>query len=436
MLRKRLKYFKAKIQRAWSEGTLRDKASRFLFSSLWIPLDATLGYSRLAPADRRLDVAAGFADHRAQPEHRKADPEHIRRIIAAYKASKQAQRTSPPAFEIHGLWAEWIEINFKDLIRAVEAEDVSALAALFENLHREQFTLGLGSSLDEYIRYRTTATGRFYVRTVWCRYRDKFRSFAPPEADLHSPWVGNPAGLYYQGDVIPIHAFRHAFHALEMREWLRDTPRAVLVEIGGGIGAQAYHVMRPGGAAIAKYLIFDIPEVATISSYFLLSVFPDKRIRLFGEGPVATGAGEDYEIAVFPHFAACQLADESVDLFHNACSFSEMDRASALAYLAVIERACRKYFSHVNHDTRLTYRYPDGSTSVNVIGSELIPAPERFRRLFKKPGVFCLPEDWSHSMFEYLYECGPDAPFPGGSGRGPEDRPARSRIPEAGHQGG
>jgi hypothetical protein len=434
MLWKRLTYLKAKIRRAWSDGTLWDKASRFVSSWFWVPLEVTVGRFRLARADRRLDVGAGCADHRAQAGHRKADPEHIRRIIAAYKASKQAQQRCPPAFEVRGLWAEWVDINFKDLIRATDAEDAPALAALLENLHREQFTLGLGSSLDEYIRYRTSATGRFYIRTVWCRYRDKFRSLAPAGAELHSPFVGNPAGLYRNGDVIPIQAFRHALHALEMREWLRHTSRAVIVEIGGGIGAQAYHVMRGGGTTIAKYLIFDIPEVASISSYFLLSAFPDKRIRLFGEGPVATGADEDYEIAVFPHFAACQLADGSVDLFHNACSFSEMDRASALAYLDIIERAGRRYFSHINHDTRLSYHYPDGSTSVNVIGSELVPDPQRFRRIFKKPRVFCLPEDRPHSMFEYLYERRPDLPVPGEPECGPDGPPAASPIP-AGDQG-
>jgi hypothetical protein len=81
-----------------------------------------------------------------------------------------------------------------------------------------------------------------------------------------------------------------------------------------------------------------------------------------------------------------------------------MDRASTLAYLGVIERACRKYFSHINHETRLRHRGPDGTMCVNVIGSELLPDPHRFRRIFKKPRVFCLPEDRPHPAFEYLYE--------------------------------
>ncbi len=404
MLLKQAKYFNAKIRRAWSEGTLREKVKRFLLSSFRIPLEVTIEHYGLAKADRHLDVAAGFGDHRARAGHHRSNPEHLRRIIAAYRASKRAQQAVPAAFAIRGLWAEWIDVNFKDLIQALNGEDTSKLAVLFENLHREQFTRGTGSSLDEYLRYRTSITGRFYVRTVWCRYRDNFQSRAPAHAEIHTPLVGNPAGIYLNGEVIPIHMFRYAYHALEMAEWLRDAPNPVIVEIGAGMGAQAYQVMQLPRASIAKYLIFDIPEVAAVSSYFLLSACPDKRIRLFGEGSVSASASEEYDIAIFPHFAATQLADASVDLFHNSCSFSEMDQASALGYLEVIERACRRYFSHVNHDTRLRYRYRDGSTSVNVIGSELIPDPRRFRLIFKKPRVFCLPEDRSHSMFEYLYE--------------------------------
>ncbi len=404
MLWKQLKYFHAKIRRAWSEGTLREKAGRFLLSSVRVPLQVTVGHWRLARADRRLDVAAGFVDHRAQAGHYRSNPEHLRRIITAYQASKRAQQAAPAAFAIRGLWAEWIDINFKDLVQALHTEDLAHLAALFENLHREPFTRGVGSSFDEYLRYRTSLTGRFYVRTVWCRYRDTFRSLAPAGVEVHGPLVGNPVGICCRREVIPIQAFRYAYHALEMTEWLKDTPQAVLAEIGGGIGGQAYHVLQMPHASPAKYLIFDIPEVASISSYFLLAAFPEKRIRLFGEGPVSTAPAEDYDLAVLPHFAVRELAEGSVDLFHSACSFSEMDRASTLGYLEVIERACRRYFSHINHETRLRYRYPDGSTSENLLGSEVIPDPRRFRRLFTKPRLFCLPEDRPYSMFEYLYE--------------------------------
>jgi hypothetical protein len=110
------------------------------------------------------------------------------------------------------------------------------------------------------------------------------------------------------------------------------------------------------------------------------------------------------DLAVFPHFKIVPLPEQSVDLYHNACSFSEMDSVSAAEYLRVIERTCRRYFSHINHEVRFRYRNPDGSTSVNLIGSELVPDTRTINRVFKKPRIFCLPEDRSLPAFEYLYE--------------------------------
>ena len=44
----------------------------------------------------------------------------------------------------------------------------------------------------------------------------------------------------------------------------------------------------------SKFILFDIPEVAAISSAFLISSFPDKKIRLYGEGSISH-ANKDFE---------------------------------------------------------------------------------------------------------------------------------------------
>ena len=401
MLLSRIKYLFAKTRRAWSDGTLWEKARRFLRTSIRIPGEMTAAYVRQPKVYRHLDIAGGFADHRSKPAHHRSNPEHLRRIIAAYKASKQAQKQADGAFAIRGLWTEWIDINYRELIAALQNEDESRLAALLENLHREQFTIGAGSSFDAYVRYRTSLTGRYYVRVVWSRYRRLYHTLASPAEAVDYPLVGNPVGIPVKHQVIPIHTFRYAYHALEMRHWLRDVPNAVVAEIGSGVGEQAYQLMRRTDTTVSKYVMFDIPEVASVCSYFLLSAFPDKRIRLFGEGPVSTEPCEDYDLAVFPHFESIRLADRSIDLFHNACSFSEMDSRSATAYLGIIERASRRYFSHINHDVRLRYQT---RSSTNVLGSELVPDPTRFKLVFKKPRLFCLPEDRPLPAYEYLYE--------------------------------
>lgn len=397
-----INYFFEKIIKAWSNGTLLEKCNRFLVSSIRRPPEVLIGYIRLSKADRNLNIKDGFADHRQEKDHHQSNPEHLRRIIAAYKKSKQAQGQAASPFKIQGLWEEWISVNFKKLIDALETEDLAKLSSILENLFREQCTTGAGG-YDNYVRYRSPLGG-LYIKYIWSKYRDKLLALDFDLQKICFPNVGNQVGISLDGKVISIDTLRHAYHAVEMCELLRDTPKAVCVEIGAGLGGQPYQTVQMGDERISKYLLFDIPEVAVLSSYFLLSAFPSKRVRLFGEGPVSVSSSEEYDIAVFPHFTITQLSDSSVDLFYNTHSFSEMDGASSREYLSVIERTCRKYFFHSNHDSHFEFRNPDGSISTNVIGSKLIPNSALFKRIFKKPCVHGLPEDRSFTYFEYLYE--------------------------------
>ena len=397
-----LNYYYSKMKRAVRDGTVRERCGRFLLTSLTLPVEVLIGAAHLSKADRNLNTGAGYADHRQTSYHRPSNPDHLCRIIAAYKAAKIKQREAATPFVIKGLWDEWITINFKDLISALESEDIASLGHLFENLFREPFTVGIGG-YNFFTRYRKLL-GKSYVKCVWSKYRDALRDLDFDLGKIDFPPVGNPTGVLLNGSVISFEALRHAYHAVEIRHLLRDVSDPTILEIGGGLGGQAYQTINALVGQQSKYLIFDIPEVAALSSYFLLSAFPDKRVRLFGEGSFSLDGNEEYDIAVFPHFSIDRLPASSIDLFYNSCSFSEMDAEASTEYLAVIERSCRKYFLHDNHDSILKFQKPDGSISVNIIGSKLIPNPTLFKRLYKKPRVHGVPEDRSFVHFEYLYE--------------------------------
>jgi hypothetical protein len=397
-----IRRWQTKISEALSSGTLQERSTRFLVTSIRRPIEVLIGNIRLSKEDRNLNIKDGFTDHRQESNHYKSDVEHIRRIIASYKKSKQLQKQADLPFEIRGLWAEWIYINYKQLIAALEEEDVFKLSNILENLFREQCTTGTGG-YDNYVRYRFPL-GSFYIKYVWSKYKDILLTLDFDLDKICFPNVGNQTGILIDGKVISIETLRHTYHAVEMCELLRDIPASICVEIGAGLGGQAYQTMQMSNGKVSKYVLFDIPEVAVLSSYFLLSAFPNKRIRLFGEGDVSVSPNEQYDIGIFPHYAISQLSNSSVDLFYNSCSFSEMDGATAREYLSIIERACRKYFLHDNHDTILNFKSSNGDVSTNVIGSRLIPNPSLFKRIFKKPRVHGLPEDRSFVQFEYLYE--------------------------------
>ena len=387
--------------KAWYTGTLWDKSSWKLVIMVRRPFEVLTGYVRLSKADRNLNITDGYSDHRQEKNHHCSNREHLRRIIAAYKASKQAQGQAALPFEIWGVWSEWISVNCKILITVLEAEDIEGLSNLLENLFRDECTIGT-SGYENYI-YNSSPLGSFYIKYVWSRYRDKLLSLDFDLQRIDFPPVGNQMGILLDGKVISIETLRHAYRAVEMCELLRDVPKAINVEIGGGLGGQSYQTIQMS-EQVSKSLLFDIPEVAAISSYFLLSAFPNKRVRLLGEGSVSVDLCEEYDVAVFPHFTINLLPNLSIDLFYNSCSFSEMDRASSREYLSIIERASRRYFMHDNHDTTFEFRNPDSSSSVNVIGSKLIPNPALFKRIYKKPRVHGYPDDRSFVHFEYLYE--------------------------------
>jgi putative sugar O-methyltransferase len=385
----RIKQLYLKAKSAWASGTLHERAKRFLKTQVVRFFEVLGGYITLRKDDRNLNLKAGFQNH---SNNHRSDPAHLRRIINAYKAAKRAQPSEGP-FQIRGLWEEWIAVHYDALISALEREDIPSLSQLLENLYREKFTSGTGG-YDNYLQYHSLF-GKAYIKYVWSRYRDKLAALDYDLRELSFPCVGNPAGVFYNDQVISIETLRHAYRAVEISELVRDLPNAIIVEIGGGLGGEAYQAIQRG---ISKYTVFDIPEVVVISSYFLLSAFPDKRVRLFGE------EATDYDIQVLPHFAIAQLPDLSVDLFYNSCSFSEMDGKSSREYLTIIERACRKYFMHDNHDCTFIFKNADGTISQNVVGSKLIPNGTLFKRIYKKPRVHGLPEDRSFVHYEYLYE--------------------------------
>lgn len=401
----RLNYYITRARIAWRRGTFARTVLSFLRGYVEITAEVLFQYVQLNKQDRGLTLSEGFADHRQDSRHTRPNPNHIRRIIAAYKKSTSELQHAAPPFQIRGLWKEWIAVNYTKLIRALNDEDEAALTALFDNLNRERLTNGFGLGYSEYVAYRRPG-GRLYIKSQWCKYRGIWTSLGLPPESIKAPFFGNPVGIFVNGNLLQINAFRHAYRAIEMGEWLRNIQQATVAEIGGGIGHQAYQMMQLCGSLVSKYAIFDIPEVASISSFYLLSALPDKRIRLFGEGEVSMDASAEYDVAVFPHYSIAQLPNRSVDIVHNASSLSEMDGESAREYLQIIERICRGYFSHINADRRLEFPNEDGTLSVNVISSELVPDPSRFKRMFKKPNVFGLPEDrpGSHPYFEYLYE--------------------------------
>ena len=401
MLRERFQYYCEKVQRARRSGNLLPRLRRKAFRAIYNPSKDLIDYYwRLSAADRRLDVSSGFSDHRGNSNHLPAR-ETLNRIVTAYRKAKFESAAATPDFQVRGVWAEWIAINYRALISALDSSDLESVGKLLANCNREQFSTGTGYGYDDFIRYRIPVIGRRSVLAAWCRYRDILNELDGSLETVHFPAIGNPAGIPHNGDVLPVEALRHACNAKQIASLLEDLLGPVILEIGGGFGGQALQTIR--ASQPRKYLVFDLPEVGVLCSYMLMSAFPDSRIRLFGEGPVSAARGENYDIGVFPHFTIQRIEDRSIDLVFNESSFSEMDASSSRAYLREVERICRRYFLHINHDVRLEFKEPGGATSINCIASDLVPS-KSFKRIYKHPRMFGRSEDKLFKSYSFLYE--------------------------------
>lgn len=404
MLVSRFNYYLTKLKKAWADGTFKERVSRKLLTGARTKIGAVTNYTALEKDDKKLSISEGFAEHRGTTDAA-AEKIIIERIIAAYKQAKEDWKQAAPQFQIRGLWAEWIEVNYGKLLAAINSNDVAKAGEILQNFAREQFAVGTGSSYDDVVHYKTSLVGAAYVKTVWCDYRDKLVDAGFDLTKITHPEIGNPAGFRVGDSIIPTETLRHAHNGFAIMNLLRDIENPVILEIGGGFGGQAFqtvHQLRENANPVGKYFDFDIPEVQIVVSYFLLRAFPDLQIRLYGEGEISTT--EIFDIGIFPHFTIDKIADSSVDLVFNSNSFAEMDETASKYYLAVVNRVCRRYFLHINHEIRFVFSYPDGSQSRNALGSELVPDADRFKRIFKRPRLFERPEDKPFKSFAYLYE--------------------------------
>ena len=399
---KRILYLLKKAKNAYLSGVLKEKLIRYLLNSYKRYLEIPVKYLFLEVDEKRLNLRDGHLDHRGSDEVLLPSQDNISRIIEAYQKAKEEQKSCPEAFEVKGLWAEWITINYGSVIKALSEKNIVFLSSIYQNLFREQCGIGTGG-YDEYIRYKSLFGG-LYTKYVWSNYKKLLEDIDFDLNNLDFPMAGNPCGVLFNNKVIPIESLRHTYRAHEINLILKDIENPTIAEIGGGLGGLAFQVIYQRPQKDVKFLLFDIPEVLALSSFFLMTALPEKNFRLFGEDKISANGNEDFDIGIFPHFSIGELEDSSIDLFYNSCSFSEMDGKSAKENLKIIERTCRRYFMHDNHDTEFKFIYPDKTSSLNIIGSKLVPNSQLFRRLYKKKRTHGLPEDDSFIHFEYLYE--------------------------------
>jgi hypothetical protein len=284
-------------------------------------------------------------DHGLEDRRQPVSSEILNRVVAAYRAAKRDQPSAGTVYQANGEWAPVIEKK----VKTFESREFSEV---LETFFRNETFVGLCDYAAP-AELNGPMSRVLFVNHMLHDYRVWLELTGKNVEVLQTPWAGNPFG-YFIGDTLAIPAsFRHHYMAEKIVSLIGGA--GVVAELGGGYGELAYFALRSGGL---RYLDFDLPEVLLVASYWLCSAMPAGKIALYGEDDPQSVLKniESYDAILFPNFSLPLLPDDSVDVFLNTRSLSEMEAPTIQEYLTHITRTCRKYFLHENSDKAI-YRW-------------------------------------------------------------------------------
>ena len=158
-------------------------------------------------------------------------------------------------------------------------------------------------------------------------------------------------------DIMEIYYF---IHFQDIIQKLNRTDQPIIVEIGAGYGGIASKVKK--SLDNAKYIIFDLPEVNAVQSYYLTNVFPDKKILGYDDYLKSKNImKESFDFLILPGWEIDKLKPNSVDAFINMRSMMEMDYNIIEFYMNAIQKSGKNnsFFINVNRYQKRDINFRD-----------------------------------------------------------------------------
>jgi putative sugar O-methyltransferase len=271
----------------------------------------------------------------------------ISRIIEAYHKAKEAQRSVDVVYQPAEMWVDFVELR-RPLIDALDSKDESKVEEILSNFFRNESSAFITDSLQ----YKSFVDGD--NKTIADKIEREvktwrnFTNWAYPISNLYTPQIGNPYGCSVNDIPIIPSAPRYNYYAHKIEAMLEGIEYPVVAEIGGGIGITAYFLTRKSNMT---YINFDLPEILVVCQYYLMSAYPEKKFLLYGEREdeyITSDVIEKYDYVLMPNFMLPHLGNNSVDVFINFHSLSEMSKETAQEYGKHIARVSKGYFYHEN----------------------------------------------------------------------------------------
>ncbi len=320
------------------------------------------------------------------------------RIIESYNKAKFKQLKSESVYQVSNDWIP-IYTNFmSEIVLALTSHSIDKVKLIYNNFYREFCSVGLhGLPVDMFKHYFSGninySDKRLFLDDFLHRL-ELWKITIGQSCDiksLDSPIIGNPYGYYVNDAFIKTGSDYLHYYATMISRMIRGDEQKTVLELGGGYGGMAYYLIRDNPDI--TYLDFDLPENLALTTFYLLSTFPEKKIALYGEVDLTSINVKQYDIILMPNFEISQIKNDSVDLIFNSYSLAEMSREAIENYIIHFNRIAKKFIFHVNHTRSSLIKSDEFKVDLN-----------KFELLYRAPALWNMARNNDMDEFEYLYK--------------------------------
>lgn len=304
----------------------------------------------------QLDIGSAFESRLSE-----VDEKILIRIQQAYARARADQVDVENQYQVSGEWLPIYKQYMDGLIEALLGCRMDSMKEIFSNFFRRPCSAGLHGlhfeMVERYMDKEPTIEDRQVYLNAVKLYVELFllncKNIHP--SILSRPSVGNPYG-YHITDMstnskyfIYGGAEYHYYYADRIKMLLDANQSSTVFELGGGFGGLASFLLRDFDMSL--YCAIDLPENLALQSYFLMTLFPNKRFGLYGDIDLKNFAEESkkYDVILLPNYCIEFLPENFFSLSYNSYSLAEMGLEVANNYLKYISHITNRYIYHVNH---------------------------------------------------------------------------------------
>lgn len=391
----------SKIRKAYKEKKLFSELHSHI-KSLLKPL---LYGARYVVNDLASDRVSLHCPDYVEPLNDKGELKIVERIFKSFRKMKDDQKNVDHCYLPSSIWQLQLDKSYFYLNSGLKTNDIKKFHFFLANFGTWKTYHGVESSALIRENMKSLIRRRYLKNVVFYRQLEVWKWFYNnriPLSSLTYPTYGNQSGAYIDNIFVGPGSFFNEIYGSLLSELVRSTEHPVVADLGAGYGKLAYFTLR----AIDNFTFidFDLPETLCLAAYYLMKVWPDKKVLLYGEGNYSSDIHAQYDLIFMPSWEISKAGDSSIDLFLNKNSLGEMTRESVVNYISHITRAT-KYFFHMNHDIHPNI-YADKQRG--LLGHEYPVPMDKFKLIFRYPDIGHIlhdgKADFNVDIFMYLYE--------------------------------